>query len=642
MKNKYDSLFRPFKIGNMTVKNRLVMSPVTTMFNSRTEVANERTIDYYAARAKGGAGMLITEAWMPNPYMSPDQTQRTIIGQITQLAEAVQAYGCRLCVQMSAGPGRIGGLDDEGNPPVSASAIPANGNPNLICHEMTVEEIHDLMTKIRTLAAYIAMAGADCIEIHAHNGYLIDQFMTDVWNKRTDEYGGSLENRMRFPLEMIQAIREGTGGKLPVIFRITCDQRAKGERTIEDTIPMLKILQDAGVDALDVDSGTYDSIDWIFPPYYLGDACMTYVARAVRKAGITVPILNSGTYTPDTAVKAIENGDTDFVMMGRPLVADPELPNKLMRGCSEDVRPCLCCNEYCVKNILMRRGISCAVNPQTGAEKRFALKQTDAPKKVVVIGGGPGGLEAARVAATKGHQVILLEKEADVGGTIRAAATPDFKAPLRRLIDWYKVQLSKLSVDIRFDYEASADMEMLEEADQIIVATGSNELIPPISGVDGENVIGVCQAHLQRECVRGTNIVIAGGGLSGCDLALELTSEGKKVTVVEMRPRVAADVFPINLVSLMRKLMENGVTLLTDHRITEITSDGVTALHGEEKVLIPADTVITAFGTKPNRGLADELLEKYPFKTRLVGDCERTGKVGMAVRAGFFAGFAID
>lgn len=642
MENKYAILFQPQKIGGMTVKNRLVMSPVTTMFNARTEVANERAIDYYAARAKGGVGMLITEAWMPNPYMSPDQTQRAVVGQITQLAEAVQAYGCKLCVQMSAGAGRIGGVDDAGNPPISASEVPANGNPGLICHAMTVEEIHDLMAQIRTLAGYVAMAGADCIEIHAHNGYLIDQFMTDVWNKRTDSYGGSLENRMRFPLEMIQAIREGTGGRLPIIFRITCDQRAKGQRTIEDTIPMLKILQDAGVDALDVDSGTYDSVDWIFPPYYLGDACMNYVAAAVKKAGITIPLLNSGNYTPDEAVRAVEDGSVDFVMMGRQLVADPETPNKLLCGSGADVRPCLRCNEYCVKNVLMRRGISCAVNPQVGAERRFTLEKTVCPKNVVVIGGGPGGLEAARVAAEKGHKVTLFEKSGALGGTIRAAATPDFKAPLRRLIEWYRVQLPKLGVDVRLNASVTADLPALESADQIVVATGSAELIPPVPGIDGENVVGVCDAHLERERVQGANVVIAGGGLSGCDLALELAAAGKHVTVVEMRPRVAADVFPINLVTLMGNLMKSGVTLLTDHRITAIAPEGVTALHGEESVLIPADTVITAFGTKPDNSLGTELLKKCATKTRMVGDCDKTGKVGAAVRAGFFAGYAID
>lgn len=261
-----------------------------------------------------------------------------------------------------------------GNAPFSASAIPTAPDPGVLCREMSKEDILEMLEDFTFTARQGKIAGIDAVEVHGHTGYIIDQFLSPQWNKRTDEYGGSLENRMRFPIEIVAALRKGVGPDTPIIFRIGIDQIYPGGRTLEESLPMLPMLEQAGVDALDVDVASYEAADYIMPSYYLGDAPLRFAAAAAKKYGVKVPLLNTGNYTPELAVDAVVSGDTDFVMMGRPLLADPDLPNKLRKNKREEIRPCLRCNEYCVKGIGMTTGIKCAVNPQVGSEDRFTIR----------------------------------------------------------------------------------------------------------------------------------------------------------------------------------------------------------------------------------------------------------------------------
>lgn len=275
---------------------------------------------------------------------------------------------------------------------------------------------------------------------------------------------------------------------------------------------MLQILERAGVDAVDIDAGSYERIDYIFPPAYLGDACMEYMCEPARQV-VNIPILNSGSHTPESAVRLIESGNADFVMFGRALIADAELPNKLRDNVREDIRPCIRCNEECIGRIIERNTkISCAVNIQAANEKRFAIHPAETAKKVVVVGAGPSGLEAARVAALKGHEVTLYEKEASVGGQVTSAATPEFKGQLRALIGWYERQLTQLHVKVKLNHEIKPDDPALEAADHIFIGAGAIPLVPPIPGIDNDNVVGAIEAHLQKDLVRGEHIVITGGG----------------------------------------------------------------------------------------------------------------------------------
>ncbi|MFS0873617.1 NAD(P)/FAD-dependent oxidoreductase [Paenibacillus xylanilyticus] len=647
MSHPYAKLFTPFHIGNMEVKNRIVMSPMGTNSAGPDGRISLEEIDYYEERAKGGAGMIILGA----QFLTEDLAQGVLEGivekdyvvpMLTDLVDAVQRYGTRIIAQLSCGTGRNALPDRSGKPPVSASAIPAIYNPEVLCHPLTVEEIQKIMDQFAYSAARLKRAGFDGIEIHAHAGYLIDQFMSPIWNKREDEYGGSTEKRMRFAVEIVQAIRKAVGPNMPILFRIALDHRFEGGRTVEDSLEMLQILERAGVDAIDIDAGSYERIDYIFPPAYLGDACMDYMCGPARQA-VNIPILNSGSHTPESAVRLIESGDADFVMFGRALIADAELPNKLRDDMREDIRPCIRCNEECIGRIIERNTkISCAVNIQAANEKRFTIDPAETPKNIVVVGGGPSGLEAARVAALKGHRVTLYEKEATVGGQVTSAATPEFKGQLRALIGWYERQLQQLHVQVLLNHEITPDDPALQAADHIFIGAGAVPLIPPIPGIDNDNVVGAIEAHLQKELVRGEQIVITGGGLTGCDLGLELAMEGKKVTIVEMRPEAGQDVMYINRAALMPMLDSYGVTILGGHKVLSFETNGLYAEKANgTKVFIEADTIINAFGMRKNTTIAELIRAKFESKTSLIGDCVNIGKVGTAVRSGFYAASAI-
>ncbi len=638
MQDKFKKLFEETSIGNMKLKNRIVFSPMTTVLNDENGNISDYVIDYYETRAKGGAGLIMTDACFPDTgefnksvfHLAAFNSQM----MLGKLADAVHKYGAKLCLQLSAGAGRTEGIDCK-----SASAVPILADPNILATPLTVDEIHELIDGIVAVCVKAAIAGVDALDIHAHNGYMLDQFMSPIWNKREDEYGGSLENRMRICTELISKIK-ATVPHMSIIFRISVEQLLPGGRTYEDTLPMLKLLEEAGVDAFDVDTGVYETVDFMFPSYYIGDSPHAYVAKRMKEDGIKIPIMCSGNHTLDSAASYLEEGTLDYIMWGRSLVADPQLPNKIMKDQVEDIKPCIRCNEYCIKGVSMDVGLKCAVNPQAGDERRNALVKTDEPKNVVVVGGGPAGLEAATVAARKGHNVTLFEKESEVGGLIRAAATPDFKKQLRALIEFYKVQLKKLNVNVVLNKEICGESPELANADQIIVAVGSNPMIPPIPGI--EKTVDVVSAHLNRSLVKGENIVVCGGGLSGSDFALEEAKMGKKVTVIEMAPQIAKDMFFLNAISLFRELAMNNVTLLPGHKVVSFDDAGVNVEHDGEIIHIDADTCVNAFGNRPNTKVAESIKKVYPYIVKEIGDCTRVNKVGEAIRAGYFAANAID
>lgn len=642
----YDALFTPFSIGKMEVKNRLVMAPMGTYGANMDGSVSETLTRYFEERAKGGVGAIITSS----QYLTPKLAQgiygtyfdsKRIIPHLTGMTERIHCYGAKAIAQLSAGTGRNAHPSQCGGVPFSASAVPSVFNPNVLCRPLTIEEIKDIMKSWELAAEIAASAGFDAIEVHGHVGYIIDQFLTELWNKREDEYGGSPENRARFAIEILQAIKRGAGKDMPVIYRISMDHRIPGGRTLEDSRTLLKILGENGVDAFDVDCGCYEHPDFVYPSFYRGDACMEYVCDTAREA-TDKPIMNAGNHTPETALRLIESGRADFAMFGRPLIADPELPNKLMEGRAEDVRPCIRCNEECIGRIWGRYSkLSCSVNPAANEEAAFEIKKTDSPKSVVVIGGGPGGMEAARVAALKGHKVTLYERD-ELGGTLNLPARAAFKNRLRDLISYYKVQLEKLGVEVRHE-EISIDDPVLERADRIIAATGAHSVAPNIPGVHGENVVDVKAAHADPGLLRGERVIICGGGLSGSDFALELATEyGKKCTIVEMKDDIATDMVFINAHSLKLFLKDAGVTVRTGCRVESICGEGVYVVNKEgERELIEGDAVVSAFGMAPNRELTDALKQRYNKKTICVGDCVEVAKSGKAIRSGFYAGMQV-
>jgi 2,4-dienoyl-CoA reductase-like NADH-dependent reductase (Old Yellow Enzyme family)/thioredoxin reductase len=645
MENKYAALFQKGKINKLELKNRLVMSPMGVQYTETDGRMSERSIAYFAERAKGGVGMIITEALFATRTSGGASHyigDATCLPRLTELTDIVHGYGAKICAQMGAGLGRIEVITPaEPNPP-AASAIPSYYNPKVLCRPLTVDEIHQRVELIGSAAKRMMVAGFDAIEIHAHAGYLIDQFMSKEWNLRTDEYGGSLENRMRYATDIVKSIRKNVGPNVPILFRIPVDHKYPGGRDINESIPIVQILEAAGVDALDIDAGCYGpTFYWLFPPSYLGDASMLDLATAMKKA-VKIPILNSGTHTPETALKAVSEGAVDFIMMGRPLLADPDLPNKLRVGKREDVRPCIRCNENCVRiNLFMQKALSCAVNTRTGRERTYNITKSDSSKKVVVVGSGPAGLEAARVAALKGHEVTVYEKNKCIGGQASAAATPPFKN-IDRLLEWFEIQLKKLAVKIYFNTEITPSSPELANADEIFIAFGAESWVPPIEGIDSSIVVDVRDAHLKPDMVKGNKIIVAGGGLSGVDCALELAIEGKEVTIVELLDNIAIETAFINQQAIKAKIAEYKVNVLTKHKVLRISSDGIVAADANgNEVVIKGDTVITAFGTRANKALADTIQDKYPDAV-LIGDCNKVGNIGTSIIAGFTAAYAIQ
>lgn len=643
----YDILKTPFKIGKMTVKNRIAMAPMGLNSGHIDGTIADDEIDYFEERAKGGTGLIIMgcqfltqelaqgsmEGYLDNTYVIP---------QLTTLVEAVHRYDAKICAQLSCGTGKnaFANMLKDGRP-VSASAIPSMFNPDLLCRALSVEEIKKIMDEFTFSAKLLKDAGFDAIEVHAHAGYLVDQFMSAVWNKREDEYGGSPENRMRFATDIVAAIRKAVGPDMPIIFRMAVKHNFEGGRTLEETIPLMRVLEKAGVDALDIDSGSYENIDYIFPPAYLGDACMADVCDTARKA-VSIPLLNAGNHTPETAVELIENNKADFVLFGRPLIAEPEMAKKLFSDRRDEVRPCIRCNDDCIGRILTRlTKISCSVNPSTGFERRFKLEKSSNPKKVVVIGGGPGGMEAARTAALMGHTVELFEKEAGLGGQLRSAATPPFKSQLRALVTWYQRQMEITGVKVNLNSAIGVDDVVLESADAIIVATGAIPCEPNIKGI--EKTVNILDAHLDESKLQGDKIIYCGGGLSACDSALETAMKGKQVAVVEMLGEVAIQDHFINKASLIPMMLNNGVKLYTSHKVTEILDDGIKAIDGQgNEVFIAGTSVVSAFGMKANTAVGQAIDGRYHEKVKLVGDCAQVGKVGGAVRSGMYAAMSLE
>ena len=646
-KYDYSVLWRPIDINKCRIRNRISMSGMGTFTPTTVDqVETESGLRYYEERAKGGIGLIHTGAYFIDEKTA--QGGRTLdfstdksIPSGTQLTERVHRWGAKIFAQLSCGTGRNGMPQIGERVPISSSENPSFYNPSMICRALTIGEIEEMMEHWEVAAQNAVYMGFDGIQIHAHAGYLMDQFMSEIWNHRTDKYGGSFENRCRFTMETVDAIRSVVGPDFPITYRISLDHRFPGGRTIEESMKILDVLDKCGIDAFDIDAACYETMDYIFPTRYTGEACMAYVCEEARKH-ITHPIINTGNHSMESAVALLESGNADIAQFGRQSIADPQFANKLREGRREDVRPCIVCNEECIGRIFGRlTQLSCTVNPSVGFETAMEVKPVTRPTNVVVIGGGPGGLEAARCAAERGCSVTLYEKGDKIGGTFLTIATGDFKWRIPQLIEWYGVQLKKLGVKVVLNAEIKADDPVLKSADAIFVATGSKSVMPNIPGIDNKKVVDVVDIH-KNGMPEGERVVICGGGLSACDTAIEYGAKGgRKFTIVEMLPQLASDVMVVNKISIDRLLNEYGVEQLTSTKVIGITDEGVEVEHEGEKRVIPADVIVAAFGRGRSLELADAVQNEYPTKTVIIGDCMKPAKAGSAIREGFYAAMSL-
>lgn len=652
---KYKNLFTPVKIGSVTLKNRFALAPMGPLGLADAEGGfNQRGIDYYTERAKGGTGLIITGVTfsdcevetqsMPN---CPNSTYNPVhfIRTSKEMTERVHAYGSKIFLMMSAGFGRVTIPTNLGEfPPVAPSAIPHRWLDK-ICRPLTKEEIHSIVKSFGDGAYHAKRGGFDGVEIHAvHEGYLLDQFAISMFNQRTDEYGGSLENRLRFAREVVEEIKSRCGQDFPVVLRFSLKSMIKdwregalpGEtfeekgRDIEEGLETAKLLVQYGYDALDTDVGTYDAWWWNHPPMYQKKGLFRPYCKMVKEA-VAVPVLCAGRMdNPEMASEAVEAGECDIVSLGRPLLADPDYVNKLRAGKWEQIRPCISCQEGCMGRVQEFSMINCAVNPQAARERVTAYEPILKSRRVMVVGGGAAGCEAARVLAVRGHKPELFEKGDRLGGNLIPGGAPDFKEDDLALAHWYEVQLQTLKVPVHFHACVDREMVLAGNYDAVIIATGSRPKVFSLG--DDERVYPAAQVLTgEKDC--GDTTVVIGGGLVGCETALWLAEQGKNVTIVEALDRLMAVNGPLchaNKDMLERLIPYHGVKTITSARVTGYRDGILHASCGGEEWEIACDSVILAVGYQEEDSLYRQLEFDVP-ELYLLGDARKVSNIMYAI-----------
>jgi len=651
---RFSKLFEPIRIGKMFIKNRIAMAPIhlINLFD-RDGVLNQRCIDFYVERAKGGVGLIITGVM----HVANDIENLSVNGvplwplcvpknipPLAELVDYVHSYDVRIFAQLSPGSGRNadGPAIDEGMKPISASALPSFYRPNVSTRPLATDEVEKMVELFGQAAQMVASLGFDGIEIHGHEGYLIDQFTTALWNRRTDKYGGDLEGRLRFPVEIVEEVKDKAGKDFPVIYRyglkhflkdfstpaLRREGYAEAGRDLGEGLEMAKYLEKAGIDALHVDAGCYESSYWAHPPIYQPHGCMIDLAAEVKKV-VNIPVIAVGRLDiPELAEKILVEGKADMVALGRALLADPYWPMKVREGRVEDIRPCIGCHDGCMP---VKGPLSCTVNPACGRERLYSIEPTDRPKKILIAGGGVAGMEFARVATLRGHKVILCEKTDKLGGHMIEAAIPEFKLDIKRLLEWYIRQMEKLKVEVRLNTEVTLDLVRKEKPDVVIVATGSKHITPEIPGANGGlNIVNSCDL-LAGKVKAGDNVVVYGGGLEGCEIALWLANQGKTVTIIARHEVMARGVFEANKRMLLDMLAEKKVTILTNTLVLEARKDGIVVINREfERKKVNCDTVVLAIGRRPENELYKSLSGEIPSLYQ-IGDCKEPRKIINAI-----------
>ncbi len=672
MDAKYEALFTPWKVGNVEIKNRIVLCPMggTSLFGWMELTGchfDKEAANFFLERAKNNVGLIIPgiaplrdTIWGRWLWQNPK-----MFDELKVFMDEVHKTGAKVFIQLTAGMGRSWAIPDDfakmhknkvlrtlikpvintDHELASPSPLPARWDPEITTPEMTVKQIHEIIEAFAKTAKLCQDAGVDGVEIHAvHEGYLLDQFTMEWTNKRTDAYGGSFENRYRFPVEVVQAIKAACGRDFPVSLRYSVESKVKdfcvgavpGEdyvevgRNMAESEKAAKYLQDAGYDMLNADNGTYDSWYWSHPPMYMPQNCNLEDVAHIKQF-VDIPVVCAGRMEPDVGAQAVAQGRIDAVGVARQFLADGEWITKMIEDRMEDIRPCICCHNGCFnfchykghandQELSDSMGLArCALNPETMQTRKYHLTPAKKVKDIAVIGGGIGGMEAALVLAKRGHKVTLYEKSGELGGVFLAAAAPSFKEKDRDLIAWYKRELTKHPIEVKLNTKVT-DIASLG-ADEVIIATGSVANRIPVPGID--NGIQAIDFLRGRKEV-GQNVVVVGGGLTGCEIAYELYLQGKHPTIVEMKDDLIAmkGVCLANSSYLRDFFSANKVPVHLETKLEQVLEDGVKVTNKEGlSFKIDADSVILSTGYKSNP------LAPKAKNVHVIGDANKVGNL---------------
>ncbi len=648
MYTNYPRLFEPGCIGNLELKNRIIKAPQHTGLANPDGSVTDRMLRYYREVARGGVAMVIVEyAWVDEDASRASPCQLGIarmdhVPGLSLLADTIKANGARAAIQISHA-GRQRFLLEQ---PKAASDVPwpeitAAGCPVPV--PLTVEEIREIVKAFGRAAKRAQTAGFDLVEIHACHGYLISNFFSPHTNKRTDWYGGPLENRMRLLLDIIKEIKNQVGPDYPICVRLSGTDYEPDGHTIEETMELAKRLETRGVAAIHMSGGNHHTTIHEVAPMGMPLANNVWAAEAVKKV-VNIPVIASGSINlPDLAESILADGKGDFIGLGRPLWADPEWPLKAKEGRPEDIRPCIRCNDGCLaRGDHIANTVRCTVNVALCREEEFAPTLAKRPLKVAVVGGGPAGMEAARVAALKGHQVTLFERR-ELGGALLEASLPAFKGPdLKPLIAYFRTQMEKLPVQVILR-EATVEELGSGTYDAVVVATGATAVgLEDVPGINDPKVVSAL-AVLRSEVVVGDRVAVIGGGIVGTEVGLMVAETGRRVIFVEMLDEFMCGITFDERQVYQQRMRGLDVTVYTERRLVEVTSTGIVVADGSgARTELEIDSVVLAAGFRPARGLVESLRRIPGLKVVEAGDCIAPGKIFDAIHSGHMAARVLD